>query len=61
MVLSRKLVTAIVTAALTNAVAVVVNHFSLHLNPAVTAEVATYIGLAAGAVAGFLLKEVPDL
>jgi hypothetical protein len=61
MVLSRKLVTAIVTNVLADGVALAVTKFGLHLSPAEAAEVSAYVGIAAGAVAGFLFKEVPDL
>lgn len=61
MVISRKLVTAIVTAALSYVVVLVVNHFSLHLNPQTASTVAEYVSLAAGAIAGYIVKEVADL
>lgn len=61
MPLSRKLVTTVVTFLLVDAVALVVNHFSLHVSPAEAAQVSSYIGIAAGAIAGFIVKEVPDL
>jgi hypothetical protein len=61
MILSRKLVTAVLVNILTDAVALIVNHFSLHLSAAEAAEVASYVGVAAGALAGFLVKEIPSL
>ncbi len=61
MVVSRKLVTAVLVNLLTDGVALVVNHFSLHLSAPEAAQVAAYVGVAAGAIAGFLVKEIPDL
>jgi ABC-type microcin C transport system permease subunit YejE len=61
MVLSRKLVTAVLTNFLTDAVGLVVARYSLHLSVAEATQISAVIGVVAGALAGFIVKEVPDL
>lgn len=61
MVLSRKLVTAVVANVLAYVVAIVVAKVGFHETAAQAAEVSAYVGIAASAVAGFLVKEIPDL
>jgi putative flippase GtrA len=58
---SRKLTAAIITNALTWLVALAVTKLGLHESVAVAAWVSTVIGIVAGAVAGYLVKEIPVL
>lgn len=61
MVLSRKLITAVVANVLTDGVALAVAHFGLHVSSAEAVQVSAYVGVVASFVAGFLVKEIPDL
>jgi len=56
---SRKLVSAVVTNILTAAVALVVSRLGLHISAGESAEISGGIGIVAGAVAGYVVKEVP--
>lgn len=58
---SRKLLTAVVTNLLTLGVSLVVAHFGLHESSLVAGEVSALISVAAGAIAGYLVREIPRL
>jgi hypothetical protein len=59
MVISQKLVAAVFTNILTVVVAYVITKFGIHESVAVASQIATVIGIFAGAAAGYVVKELP--
>ena len=58
---NRKVVVGVVTNILTWGVALTVSHYSLHENSLEAGIVTAAIGIAAGAVAGYMVREIPRL
>lgn len=58
---NRKVIAGVVANVLTFLVAVVVAHFALHESSLAAGEVSAVIGIVAGAVAGYMVKELPKL
>ena len=56
---SRKVIAQFVGNVLTAAVALLVTKLGLHESAAVAAEVSAGIGIIAGAVAGYMVREIP--
>jgi hypothetical protein len=56
---SRKVFVQFVTNVLTAVAALLVTGLGLHVSPADAAEISAGIGIVAGAVAGYLVKEAP--
>lgn len=56
---NRKVVTQFATNVLTGAVALLVTKLGLHESPAVALWISGGIGIAAGAVAAYVVREVP--
>jgi len=58
---NRKVVTQLVTNALTWGVALTVSRYGLHENSLEAGIITAAIGITAGAVAGYMVKEIPKL
>jgi hypothetical protein len=58
---SRKVIAGVTTNILTWAVALLVSHYSLHEDSLTAGIVTAVIGIVAGAVAGYMIREIPRL
>ena len=56
---SRKIIAAVAANVLTLGVALAVSHYGLHESAEAAGIVSAVIGIVAGAVAGYLVKEIP--
>jgi putative flippase GtrA len=55
------MITTVTTNVLTWAVALLVSHYSLHENSLEAGVITAAIGIVAGAVAGYMVREIPVL
>jgi len=58
---SRKVATQFITNVLTTGASLLVTHFGLHLTTAQQGWVSGAIGIAAGFIAGYLVRELPQI